>query len=1147
MVATFSGEIDALARRVSLTSAPAAATQLVQAEIPVVQDGTPGSGPPDTVELVTERYDVVSAGCGAVDGFEGDIRLRSFFAGQELRDTYVVIDWIDATGRDACNSAPPARGLSDQYGLFPYGTLAGSGANAVATWRFRLPTRTAFRFGGRVIADVVDTVAPVTAATPPGGTFGAARTVTLACMDARSGCAATYYTVDGSTPTTASPVYEGAPILVARSTTIRFFSVDAAGNAEAPRAEAYVIDTVPPSVAAVAPWDGQGDVPASAVVRVTFSEPVDPATVPGAIAVTGPGGPVAGTIAPESGTTWTFTPSAPLEVATRYAVAVSTAVRDPVGRPLTAASSSGFVTVTPPVVVSGAGSANLVNRGVVEDAGGNRLALFSANTYHGAKLLWSYRPAATGAWTAPQALHSARSIAPPEAPVTAKVAASGARFMAAWRNPRDAALETSLFDGAVPGPVEKHWRLRYENAPVLDVVGNGTGGFAVVGSDADTDRVYGAVYRGTGWSWDWLTVDAGTARASAPVVASRGGDAWVAAYRAAGTAIFTSRYVLNQSTMQGRWTATLLQDATGTSTMLPPAIAASSTRVCVAWGIANGWISASVDPGTGFFGRGQTLGTSGTSTLALSAASSGDRFAVTWDKYGSTYEYDAPYARWYWSGQSDLTSRSTSDLASGAVVAPAANGFVAGLRTYETFSDSPTHVTVNKDVAGSFFTTSRELQAESFAEDVRDLTVSGHALAPALLAWVRDDGAAARVETKTYDGSSLGAEELVSSTGVPGSVGGPVRLARNAAGDVLAVWHQDDGSASGVFAALRRGGTWAPAVRLARHARDPVVASDGAGFLVVYRDLPSYAVSNLIAIEWSAGAWGAPFLLEANSDSAAVASDGRTYAVVWLYGGSRLDAALKTAAGWGPVRTPDPNGTPARRPSITAARASEYVAAYAVDYGAQSHVVRSTVGYVSGGQVFWDLAQTVYAAGTSAITAGPVVTASAGRPAIVWADGGAARAVLGNAWGWGSGASWPAPTVIVPAASCGIARAAASATGWLAALDCGGVRLVRYAGGGWGAPEQPGLTASDLAVASDGSRYKVLARVADGGSTSLVQLDVASGTTHGPATLASGAAPSAAPVDVGVSVLHDGTDWVAAWPQQGADPVVDVVMARTAF
>ncbi len=80
-----------------------------------------------------------------------------------------------------------------------------------------------------------DTTPPVTTASPPGGSYGQPIAVVLSVNEPAS----TYFTLDGSTPTTASTRYAG-PIALSSNATLRFFSVDAAGNAEPVRTEQYV-------------------------------------------------------------------------------------------------------------------------------------------------------------------------------------------------------------------------------------------------------------------------------------------------------------------------------------------------------------------------------------------------------------------------------------------------------------------------------------------------------------------------------------------------------------------------------------------------------------------------------------------------------------------------------------------------------------------------------------------------------------------------------------------------------------------------------------------------------------------------------------------------------------------------------------------
>lgn len=112
---------------------------------------------------------------------------------------------------------------------------------------------------------VVDTTPPVTTASPAGGTYGSTVNVSLTANEA----ATTYYTTNGSTPTTSSSVYS-SPIAISTNTTLRFFSVDTSSNAESPKTESYVIDagsdTTPP-VTSASPAGGSY----SAAVNVTLT------------------------------------------------------------------------------------------------------------------------------------------------------------------------------------------------------------------------------------------------------------------------------------------------------------------------------------------------------------------------------------------------------------------------------------------------------------------------------------------------------------------------------------------------------------------------------------------------------------------------------------------------------------------------------------------------------------------------------------------------------------------------------------------------------------------------------------------------------------------------------------------------------------
>ncbi len=78
-----------------------------------------------------------------------------------------------------------------------------------------------------------DLASPLTTATPAGGTYSTPPSVSLECNDGTGGgCAATYYTMDGSDPTERSLLFTD-PITLSETTTLKFRSVDVAGNLEA--------------------------------------------------------------------------------------------------------------------------------------------------------------------------------------------------------------------------------------------------------------------------------------------------------------------------------------------------------------------------------------------------------------------------------------------------------------------------------------------------------------------------------------------------------------------------------------------------------------------------------------------------------------------------------------------------------------------------------------------------------------------------------------------------------------------------------------------------------------------------------------------------------------------------------------------------
>ncbi|HEV8303397.1 MAG TPA: Ig-like domain-containing protein [Gemmatimonadales bacterium] len=120
-------------------------------------------------------------------------------------------------------------------------------------------------------------------------------------------------------------------------------------------------DKTPPIVVSTSPASAANGVPVSTGVAVTFSEPMDPASVDASTFAVSPN--VPGTRA-VNGATATFTPSTPLGYFTTYAVSVTAGVRDLAGNGLASAVSWSFTTVQSQAPRASAGADREVARGV---------------------------------------------------------------------------------------------------------------------------------------------------------------------------------------------------------------------------------------------------------------------------------------------------------------------------------------------------------------------------------------------------------------------------------------------------------------------------------------------------------------------------------------------------------------------------------------------------------------------------------------------------------------------------------------------------------------------------------------------------------------------------------------------------------------
>jgi peptidoglycan/xylan/chitin deacetylase (PgdA/CDA1 family) len=107
----------------------------------------------------------------------------------------------------------------------------------------------------------IDTIAPTSSIRCNGATCSAngwyktSVDVVLSATDAQSGVAVIRYTLDGSTPSAASPAYSG-PFTLSATTTVKYRAWDNAGNVEATKSQVVRIDLTAPTVAITSPTDG---------------------------------------------------------------------------------------------------------------------------------------------------------------------------------------------------------------------------------------------------------------------------------------------------------------------------------------------------------------------------------------------------------------------------------------------------------------------------------------------------------------------------------------------------------------------------------------------------------------------------------------------------------------------------------------------------------------------------------------------------------------------------------------------------------------------------------------------------------------------------------------------------------------------------
>lgn len=128
----------------------------------IIQDGVPGSGPANSVELVTESQ-ARNAACPApydtVPSLCANVTLRSFYTDRTRTDVYVRINSLTTPlANPVLNSAVSTPGLPSGLGIFSYGNLGLAGSPEAAAsrdWVFQT-TGASFSFTGSVVTNMAE-------------------------------------------------------------------------------------------------------------------------------------------------------------------------------------------------------------------------------------------------------------------------------------------------------------------------------------------------------------------------------------------------------------------------------------------------------------------------------------------------------------------------------------------------------------------------------------------------------------------------------------------------------------------------------------------------------------------------------------------------------------------------------------------------------------------------------------------------------------------------------------------------------------------------------------------------------------------------------------------------------------------------------
>ena len=120
---------------------------------------------------------------------------------------------------------------------------------------------------------IKDTIPPKVTANPVGGLYNITKIVTLKISEAGK----IYYTLNGVTPTITSTIYKG-PIIISKTTVLKYLAVDLAGNLSPVYSQTYKIDKIPPKVLKTTPTNKKTNISRISTIVIKFTENIKNST-----------------------------------------------------------------------------------------------------------------------------------------------------------------------------------------------------------------------------------------------------------------------------------------------------------------------------------------------------------------------------------------------------------------------------------------------------------------------------------------------------------------------------------------------------------------------------------------------------------------------------------------------------------------------------------------------------------------------------------------------------------------------------------------------------------------------------------------------------------------------------------------------------